>query len=348
MHRVSRALDPKALTDPSIALAEPWLLLFHQLPAKPAYLRVKVWRLLQLLGAVAVKNAVYALPASTGAREDFEWLIKEIVAGGGDAFVCAARLLDGLSDAEVRGLFNAARDTAYAEIAVEARQVSGDLGPRPDQGAQTAAKGRLARLQARLAAQVAVDFFGANGREAADGLLSALAYSLTEDSAMADAEPTPAAGPMKLTGRVWVTRTDVHVDRIACAWAVRRFVDPNARFKFVPSREYDPAPGELRFDMFAAEITHEGDRCSFEVLLERAGLLKDRGLRAIGEIVHDIDLKDQKYGRTEAPGVAQLLAGVVAATADDAECLRRGGALFDDLYESFSRKRPRAARKPGS
>ena len=84
-----------------------WLMLVHQLPPKPAYLRVKVWRRLQGLGAVAVKNSVYALPASAEAQEDFEWLLREIEEGGGEALICEARLIDGLSDREVQALFDA-------------------------------------------------------------------------------------------------------------------------------------------------------------------------------------------------------------------------------------------------
>src|ERR687883_521577 len=94
-----------------------WLLLVHQLPAKPAYLRVKVWRRLQALGAVAVKNAVYALPATAGAQEDFEWLLREIASGGGEAFVCEARLVDGLTDRQGPAPFDRARDADYEELA---------------------------------------------------------------------------------------------------------------------------------------------------------------------------------------------------------------------------------------
>src|SRR5213595_1603078 len=104
-----------------------WLLLIHQLPAKPAYARVKVWRRLQALGAVTVKNAVYALPANAETREDFAWLAKEIVESGGEAIVCEAALIEGLSDRELQALFDAARDEDYQRIAVEAREVAARL-----------------------------------------------------------------------------------------------------------------------------------------------------------------------------------------------------------------------------
>jgi hypothetical protein len=122
------------------------------------------------------------------------------------------------------------------------------------------------------------------------------------------------------------------------AWLIRRFIDPEAQFKFVPPRGYEPEPGELRFDMFAAEFTHEGDRCSFEVLLARSGL-KEPGLGEIGEIVHDIDVKDGKFGREEAAGLKMLITGICADTTEDEERLSRGARLFDDLFAVFGRKR---------
>ena len=308
-----------------------WLLLIHQLPTKPAYLRVKIWRRLQGIGAIAVKNAVYALPASADAQEDFAWLVKEIVAGGGEAMVCDARLVDGLSDEEVRALFNAARDADYEAIVTEARRLA---EPNGDEAASDA-RNQVARLRKRLEAVAAIDFFGANGREPAEGMLSSLESRTTPRDDVAR-QPLSANAFQK---RIWVTRQGVHVDRIACAWVIRRFIDPAAVIKFVPGKGYRPGPGELRFDMFEGEITHEADRCSMEVLLARAGLEGDPALQAIAEIVHDIDLKDGKFGREEAVGIARLIAGIAMGSADDDERVTRGGAVFDDLYQYFRRKR---------
>ena len=136
-------------------------------------------------------------------------------------------------------------------------------------------------------------------------------------------------------GRTWVTRAGIKVDRMASAWLIRKFIDPQARFKFVPAKGYEPQGGEVRFDMFEAEFTHEGDLCTFEVLLERFGLAEP-ALGSIAEIVHDVDVKDAKYGREEAPGVGQVVAGIAAAHADDEARLERGAALFDDLYALHS------------
>jgi hypothetical protein len=241
----------------------PWLLLIHRLPPKPDYLRVKVRRRLQRLGAMPLKNSVYVLPNSEEANEDFEWLAREIEAEGADAMICAAHFIRGISDEELRAMFTARREEGAPE-------------PR-----------------------------GTGDR----------------------VEP----------GRVWVTREGVRVDRMASAWLIRRFIDPEARFRFVPARGYKHRPGELRFDMFEAEYTHVGDACTFESLLARFGL-RDKALRAIAEIVHDIDCKDAKFGREQTGGIATLIEGVVLANDSDAERLGRGDAIFEDLYAFFGRQ----------
>jgi hypothetical protein len=315
-----------------------WLLLIHQLPSKPAYFRVKIWRRLQGLGAVGVKSAVYALPATTETQEDFEWLLKEIVEGGGEAMVCEARLIDGLSDAEARAMFDKARDADYAEIASEARSF---LTEAPAALMRGESRTQVARLRKRLAAVAKIDFFGATGRLTAEALVAQAEALLREDHMANEplqednSQPTAA-----LKGRTWVTREGVFVDRIGCCWLIHRFIDPDAIVRFVPGKGYHPNPGELRFDMFEGEITHEGDRCSFEVLLSRSGIA-DPALEAIAEIVHDIDLKDSKFGREETAGVASLVTGVAAATASDEQRVAQGEPIFDNLYRYFRLKRDR-------
>jgi hypothetical protein len=329
------------MTTETPAGPERWLLLIHQLPAKPAYFRVKVWRRLQALGAVTVKNAVYVLPAGEQAQEDFEWLLKEIADGGGEGMICEARLLDGLSDDDVRALFNQARSQDYADISKEVRALTaalaGEVGALPE----AEARSRVLRLRAELERVVAIDFFDADGRAAAEGLLRAIETKLRKEEAVPEIvqpqEPA-VAGLGQLRGRVWVTRKGVYVDRIASAWLIRRFIDPDATFKFVPAKGYVPEPGELRFDMYEGEFTHEGDHCTFEVLTARAKLI-DPALAAIGEIVHDIDLKDAKFARVEASGIASVIESIAAANKDDERRLERGAAVLDDLYELFRRKR---------
>jgi hypothetical protein len=321
-------------------LAQSWLLLVHQIPAKPAYLRVKIWRRLQGIGAVAVKNAVHALPMNEGTQEDFEWLLREIVEGGGEAFVCEARLMDGLSDEEVRRLFDQARDADYEQIAKEARGLIKSLRPNPKTGTVNDLRAQVGRLRKRLSQIVSIEFFGAIGRETAEGLLGELDARINEDESVkgkvkTNSKPS-ALGTLR--NRTWVTREGVHVDRIASAWLIRRFIDPEARFKFVSGKNYRRDEGELRFDMFQAEFTHEGDKCTFEVLLDR-GALNDPALRAIAEIIHDIDLKDGKFNREEAAGIRTLIDGIGMATKDDSDRIARGSEVFNNLYEFFRKKR---------
>jgi hypothetical protein len=316
----------------------------HQLPAKPAYLRVKVWRRLQALGAVTVKNSVYVLPAGERTQEDFEWTLKEVVEGGGEGMICKARLVDGLSDEEIQALFNQARETDYDAITKSARELEATLTGDTNTVARAEAKTRLAKLKAEAARVGEIDFFGANGRETVDGLIGALVAQLREDEPMdtSQGETPKTTGTNALKGRVWVTRQGLHVDRIASAWLIRRFIDPQSRFKFVPAKGYVPQADEVRFDMFEAEFTHEGDRCTFEVLLARLGVA-DPALTTISEIVHDIDLKDGKFGRDETSGIARLIEGIAMLSKDDGQRLDRGVTVFDDLYESFRRKGRRGA-----
>jgi hypothetical protein len=240
----------------------PWLLLIHQLPPRPDYFRVKVRRRLRKIGAAAIKNSVYVLPNTEEALEDFQWLVRSIEADGGEAMVCEAGFIEGITDEEVAAMFS------------EQATVVGDAS-----------------------------------REA------------------------PATKP---SGAVWATREGVKVDRIASAWLIRRFIDPAAHFKFVPARGYQPDPGELRFDMYRAEYTHEGDRCTFETLGAQFAL-DDPALRAIGEIVHDIDCKDEKFGRAETDGIASLVQGIAQSHPRDEDRLTRGAAAMDDLYAWFTR-----------
>ncbi|MCA1827238.1 MAG: chromate resistance protein [Myxococcales bacterium] len=315
---------------PSSVPPEPrWFLLIHQIPPKPGYLRIKIGRHLQRLGAVAIKNSVYALPASEDAREDLNWVLREIVEGGGDGSIVEASFVEGLSDERVRDLFRAARDAEYQEIAEEARSMR-KRGRANDDDRQ-----KLARLQKRMGEVVALDFFGGRQREPTEGLLQELAQRLEPAVKPAPQEATMQPKPQ---GATWVTRTGIHVDRMASAWLIRRFIDEKAKFKFVLPKSYQHKQSELRFDMFDGEYTHKGDLCTFEVLLD-SFKLDDPALNRISEVVHDIDLKDDKHQRPEKPGIEMLVNGIATAHAEDDQRLARASAALDDLYEWFKRKR---------
>jgi hypothetical protein len=315
-----------------------WLLLFHQIPPNPAYVRVKVGRKLARVGAISLKNTVYVLPRSDGALEDLQWVLREVVSSGGDATLCEARFVDGLTDDEIERRFQEARDEDYRALLAEIRAVVEAL---PDSNQPTSGSEKLKadaiRFQRRFEEVGTIDFFNAPGREGCAGLLRALAEKLENNPAGSQ----PSAGSASRAayrGKVWVTRVGVHVDRIASAWLVRRFIDSKAEFKFVSPRGYRPGRNDVRFDMFEAEFTHEGDLCTFEVLLQRFSV-KEPGLAAIGEVIHDIDIKDSKFDRPETSGVAALVAGLCIASRSDDERLAQGFVLFDQLQAYFARRK---------
>src|ERR1700731_2043782 len=168
-----------------------WLLLVHPLPPKPAYLRVKIWRRLQGLGAISVKNSVYVLPANEQTLEDFQWLLREIEEGGGEGMICEANVVDGLSDQEIRGQFDAARDADYAEIAKELRDLAAGIernGSAPPEKKDSSAPpekklevtGQLIRLRRRYSEVSGIDFFSATGRMTVEAILSDLETRLAD------------------------------------------------------------------------------------------------------------------------------------------------------------------------
>ena len=300
-------------------MAEPraWLLLITQVPAKPDYLRVKVGRRLQRVGAVAVKAGVYALPAIDESREDLSWIAREVEDGGGDAQIVEARLVEGLSDEVLVARFDAARDQ-------EAGVLLTALGALAD-----GAEPELKRLRTRIDELIAIDFFGAaRVREVREQLRR-------RDEAGA---PRRARGNTpRVLGRTWITRAGIKVDRMASAWLVRRFVDPQASFRFVAARSVAPGPGELRFDMIDAEYGHEGDACTFEVFIRRFDL-DAPGLGPLAELVHDVDCKDGKFARPETEGFALTVEAIAAAHPTDEARLERASAWLDDLLVYFERR----------
>lgn len=319
-----------------------WLLLIHQIPPSPSYFRAKVGRRLQKLGAVAIKNSVYVLPRNEQTQEDFQWVAREIGCEGGEATLCQATFVEGMRDDQLEALFHAARDAEYARVAEEARELVSALPSRigRDDERRPELEADLARLRKRVGEIAAIDFFAASGRVSAESAVDAFERRLRRPE-----RSTKAAKPGTLRreehrGRTWVTRKNIHVDRIASAWLIRRFIDERATFKFVPGQGYRAADDELTFDMYDGTFTHVGDACTFETLVARFAL-DEPGLSAIAEIVHDIDIKDGKFARAEAAGVAALIAGTAVAHPEDERRVEVGGFMLDALLALYGRKKVR-------
>lgn len=305
----------------------------HRIPPRPLYLRAKMRQRLATAGAVAVKNAVYLLPHGPEALEDLQWIAQEIVTGGGDAHLFEGDFVEGVANDAAVAQFRATRNADYDALVTEARAA---LKSARGAAAFADLAARHLRLVRRLEEVRSIDFFQAEHRSSAEEALAAIEMRLKknrkEETRMLKAHP-------QLRGRTWVTRPGVKIDRMASAWFIRRFVDPKARFRFVDPAT--PAKDEIRFDMVGGDFTHEADRCTLETLIGRVGL-PDKGVRAIAEIVHDLDLKDDKFGRAEAAGVRIMLDGLIARTESDDERIERALVIFDDLHEALGSRGKRS------
>jgi hypothetical protein len=326
-----------------------WLMLVHQLPAQPSNLRVRTWRRLHQIGALAVKQAVYVLPDSAEAREDFEWLKTDIERAGGQASVFAADTVDSWSHDALVEEFRRSRQDAYTELAREAEVMLRRAGSGPRGSKRMPSQRMVQQLRERLNAVEHIDFFGSAGR---DRVLT-LVRQIEERSG--SAPPTaamPKAGEAQRSyrGELWVTRPRPGVDRMASAWLIRRFIDREARFAFAADRGAVPRDG-IPFDMFGVEFSHQDEGCTFETLCTTFGVGEPAVARIAG-IVHDLDLKDGRFGAAEAATVGALIEGLRLAHTDDEALLEQGMTLFDSLYRSFEQSSrsagPRVLAKPRS
>ena len=315
-----------------------WLLLVHQLPPTPTNLRVRTWRRLQELGAVAVKQSVYALPDTAEAREDFEWLKVEIEGAGGEAVVYSVKHVDAAAETALIDQFRQSRQQAYAELAAELQRLQRSGAIR--QGSPRRRR-NFASYRARLAAIERIDFFGSAGRDRVVKLLGDLESAAPSSTGKGTSSSGPDGG--QYNGRLWVTRPRPGVDRMSSAWLIRKFIDANARFAFITDAKH--AGDALPFDMFGAGFGHEGDHCTFETLVARFAI-QDPAVDRIAEIVHDLDLKDGKFGAPEAATLGITIEGLQLSSLDDGMLLEQGMTLFEALYRSFGQSlrpsRPRA------
>ena len=330
-----------------------WLLLAHQLPSRASNARVKTWRRLQQIGAVPARNSVYVLPNTDQCREDFEWMRAEIVALGGEATVFLAESLSPEGHEAIVRSFRDAREADYRALKADADRAWSAAGGR--RSASASSRERLVRtvraLRDRLAAIQRIDFCQASGQPEAETAIARMeAKVMTHTQAQRQRPAKGAEGREIFTKRRWVTRPRPGVDRMSSAWLIRTFVDPDATFAFV-SR---PEGADVAFDMYEGQFGHDGSSCTFEVLAERFQV-RDAAVRRIGQIVHDLDMKDTRYGLPETATIGHLVEGLRRKHADDHALLEHGIAMFDALARSFDtpereakrtrqtpRKRPRS------
>jgi len=311
---------------------ERWLVFAYQLPARPSNGRVKTWRRLQQVGAVPVKNSVYVLPNTAQAMEDFEWLRTEVGAFGGQASIFEASSINGVEERQIIEHFRKARTGDFGKLNkdIKAMRTRRRQSPRPDEHGLRAVRA----LRDRYEQLRRHDFFSApGGAEAEAALIELDAGARRPVTGLVE---TPTLGHLDIREyqhRTWVTRPRPGVDRFSSAWLIRRFIDRGAQFVFATSAER--VPEAIPFDMYqSGGFRHEGDRCTFEVLQERFGI-NDACVRRLGEIVHDLDLKDDRFRSPHAPTIGNLVEGLRASIPDDAGLLAQGIMLFEALYLSF-------------
>ncbi len=309
------------------------LLLLVGLPPTPSSLRVRVWRRLRALGAVPLKRSAYLLPDTADRYEDFQWLAQEIQREGGDATLLRVQQIENMTAADVLRLFHEPRNADYRQLAVRYRKLLQTLDHKSD-AAQARAHAELLRLQKDHRRIHDIDFFDAPGGAEVRRLEEAIAMRARRpETTRPDDRPALDLGTLR--GRRWVTRPRPHVDRIASAWLIKRFIDPEAVFVFAEPAEF-PADA-IPFDAPGAELSHHGEDCTFETLVRRARL-RDRRLARLAEIVHEADLRDGKYPHEEARGIDVAIRALLASSPDDHQVLAHGTALFEGLYATTSRR----------
>ena len=302
-----------------------WLLLLFSLPATHKTERVAIWRKLKKTGAIQIKTSTYLLPDTLPQYEIFQWLAKQVRDYGGESTLVRAKEIEGLNDEKLVGLFNSAREKQYAELTGPLRS----LRQRAKTGRDEHFADELEKLKKAYRAIREVDFFDAPRGEDIATLLERM-----QSSARARKFAGPKLRTKEFQHKTWLTRPRPEIDRVACAWLIRRFIDSNAAFVFASSAH--AFPDALPFDMPDAEFSHHGDDCTFETLLKRFALA-DKALRKIGEMVHDADLGDDKFQRIECVGIDRVLKGWAKAEMSDDELLLNGSACFNGLYAFLQR-----------
>jgi len=309
------------------------LLLLVGVPPTPSSLRVRVWRRLRSLGAVPLKRSAYLLPDMPERYEDFQWLAQEIQREGGDATLIRVQQIENMSPEQVQRLFHEPRDHDYRQLAARYRKVLQRLD-RKSAAKSARAQDEVARLAKEHQRIRDIDFLDAPAGAEVRRLEEVIAMR-SRSAEKVRREEAPTLDLTKLRGRRWVTRPRPHIDRIASAWLIKRFIDPQAQFVFAPPAEFPK--DAIPFDAPGVELSHQGEDCTFETLVKRARL-RDRRLTRLAELVHEADLRDGKYPHEEARGIDVAVRALLAASPDDHQVLANGMTLFEGLYATTSRK----------
>lgn len=307
-----------------------WLALVVSLPAANATLRMRIWRATKALGCAVLRDGVYLLPAGRGLRQALRMHVEEIKQGGGNAYLLNVANPSVEEKTDFQALFD--RGEEYHKLMVRINEFVSSLG------ALDAAAGRrqLKGLWRDFEALVALDYFPSSGKVETDAMLAQAEAVFF--ASLAVGEPQAAKGEVQRRDiadyrqRLWATRKHLWVDRMASAWLIRRFIDPEARFLWLDKPEDCPAQA-LGFDFDGAAFTHVGNRVTFEVLLASFALESDPALARLGALVHQLDVGGMPVA--EAAGVELVLGGIRQRCPDDDALLADAVKIFDDLYSMY-------------
>jgi len=314
-----------------------WLTLLTTLPPKPTRHRVGVWRKLQRMGAVRLRGASWILPETPETTELFQWLVQEIQSFRGEATLLRVDRVDTMTDEDIAALFHKARSPEYQAVVQGCREILSQLDRyrTSQRGSIAALRAKLDGFKRELDRVQSIDYLEAPAGRRAHALWETTAKRLRA----AETRPRATGGRHRTSlparGSTWVTRPRPHIDRIASAWLIKRFCDPDAKFAFADAA--DAARKGIPFDVLGADFGHHGEDCTFETLVMRFGL-KDRRVKIMAEIVHEADLHDGKFTRNEAIGIDLAVRALAQATPDDHELLERGMAIFDGLHSVLKQK----------
>ncbi len=299
----------------------PWLLLVFTLPTAKASERVGVWRKLQRYGAIALPASGYVLPNNSMNQERFEWLATSIRSSKGHAAVAQVNSFDELRNEQIEQMFNEARTREYKLLEQELKK----LAKTPN---RAKSEPGIVRVKRRLQQIVEIDFFGAPLRARIEEAM----HQLEGDTTTIKSRQA-RKNPKDYIGRTWITRPHPGIDRVSSAWLILRYIDPQAKFAF--DKDLRRHPDAIPFDMFnAGGFGHVGNDCTFETLVKSFGI-KDSRLRLVAQAIHDADLADERFGRTEALGIDRILDGWNKQAMANEEVLRRGMEMIEGLYNGI-------------
>jgi hypothetical protein len=317
-----------------------WLLFFYSVPSKPVSNRVRIWRRLAKAGAIQFKGAVYILPFCDEHYEFFQWLVSEVTSMKGDAAFVRVENIETMKSSEIISLFNLQREKDYTLLMKKIEEIERKINSvRKGGGTQNNKKlsDQMSRIKREFEGIQAVDFFSSKAGENLKRSIKTLESMLKGMSMIEIKEQRitlTQKRPEEYRNRTWATRKKPFIDRMASAWLIRKFIDVKADFKFIEERDLDTLPEKtVAFDIRGGEFTHVGDMCTFEVTMKSFGL-RDKTLKKIAEIVHELDIKDEKYKNSEAKGVEEILTGLRKSAKNDTELLEKGMNIFEMLYVS--------------